>query len=111
MPRHTEVAPGAVEVVDPDVAVRTPRRLAPGGGVIGDMEDAARGVVGSERHREEPLLELVLHVRNYQERVSQSHVVADQVDLPALLDDEDPARVVRRRGHVGRLRSRRAWSG
>ena len=76
-------------------------RLVAVGVGVEDVEEPAGGVVGRERDRQQPLLgagrDLVGHV---EERRAERLAVLDDADLPALLDHEQPAVVLRRRGHV-----------
>src|SRR5262245_24458959 len=69
-----------------------------------DVEAPRRGVVGSERESEEPLLESGRENAGRQEGRGKYGPVLDDLDPAAivgtpLLDDEEPRRVAGRRGH------------
>jgi hypothetical protein len=71
-------------------------------GVV-DVEQPALRVVGRERHRQQPLLAARRdQLADVQERLAQRLAAADHLDLPGLLDNEEPARVAGRRGDVDR---------
>jgi hypothetical protein len=69
-------------------------------GVV-DVEPPGARVVGSERHREEaPFVHFEDAVADVQKRLGQHLAVDDLLDRPALLDDEEVARIGARRGHL-----------
>ena len=88
----------AVELLDRDdaaVGVARPRSR------VVDVEEPAGGVVGRERHRQEPLLAYRDDAAGeVEERRAEDGAVADHVDRPVLVDHEQAVRVGRRRGDV-----------